>query len=34
MDDRYFMKDVNECIGDICRAGSSKFSTLYLTSGF
>jgi hypothetical protein len=33
MDERYSMKDVNECIGDIVRAGSSIFSSLDLTSG-
>ena len=34
MDDKYTMKDVTECIGEIGRAGSSIFSTLDLTSGF
>ena len=33
-DDRYTMKDVSECIGDIGRAGSHIFSTLDLTAGF
>ena len=34
MDDKYSMKDVSECIGDIGRAGSTIFSTMDLTSGF
>jgi hypothetical protein len=34
MDDRCSMKEVNESIGDIGRAGSTIFSTLDLTSGF
>jgi len=34
LDDKYCMKDVNECIGEIGRAGSTIFSTLDLTSGF
>jgi len=32
--DKYSMKEINECIGDIFRANSSIFSTLDLTSGF
>jgi Reverse transcriptase (RNA-dependent DNA polymerase) len=28
------MKEISECIGDICRANSSIFTTLDLTSGF
>jgi len=34
LDDRYNMKDVSECIGEIGRAGSHIFSTMDLTSGF
>ena len=34
LDDRYNMKDVGECIGEIGRAGSTIFSTMDLTSGF
>jgi hypothetical protein len=34
MDDRYSIKDVNEFIGDIGRAGSLIFSNLDLASGF
>ncbi len=34
LDDRYTMKDVEECIGEIGRAGSTIFSTMDLTSGF
>jgi hypothetical protein len=33
-DDLYSMKTINECIGDIGRAGSTIFSTLDLTYGF
>jgi hypothetical protein len=32
--DKYSMKEINKCIGDIGRANSSIFSTLDLTSGF
>jgi hypothetical protein len=32
--DKYSMKEITECIGDIGRANSTIFSTLYLTSGF
>jgi len=32
--DKYSMKEINECIGDIGRANSSIFTTLDLTSGF
>jgi len=33
-DDRYCMKDINECIDNIGRARSSIFSTMDLTHGF
>jgi hypothetical protein len=32
--DKYSMKTVEECIGDIGRSGSTIFSTLDLSSGF
>ncbi len=32
--DKYSMKEITECIGSICRANSSIFTTLDLTSGF
>jgi hypothetical protein len=32
--DKYSMKDVQECISVICRAGLTIFTTLDLTSGF
>ena len=32
--DKYSMKEISECIGDIGRAGSTIFTTLDLTSGF
>jgi hypothetical protein len=32
--DKYSMKEITECIGDICQANSRIFSTLDLTSGF
>jgi hypothetical protein len=34
MVDKYSMRDVQECIDKIGRAGSSFFSSIYLTSGF
>jgi len=34
LEDRYTMKDVGECIGEIGRAGSTIFSLMDLTSGF
>jgi hypothetical protein len=32
--DKYSMKDVSECIGEIGRSGSTIFSTIDLTGGF
>jgi hypothetical protein len=32
--DKYLMKEINKCIGDIGRAKSTIFTTLDLTSGF
>jgi len=32
--DKYSMKEITECIGDIGLANSTIFSTLDLTSGF
>jgi hypothetical protein len=32
--DKYSMKEIMECIGDIGRGNSTIFSTLVLTSGF
>jgi hypothetical protein len=32
--DKYSMKDVSECIGEIGRSGSTIFSTIDLTAGF
>jgi Reverse transcriptase (RNA-dependent DNA polymerase)/RNase H-like domain found in reverse transcriptase/gag-polyprotein putative aspartyl protease len=32
--DKYSMKDVQECVGEIGRSGSTIFSTIDLTSGF
>jgi len=32
--DKYSMKEINECIGNIGRANSSIFSMLDLTTGF
>ncbi|MGI9161329.1 MAG: reverse transcriptase domain-containing protein, partial [Mycobacterium sp.] len=34
LEDRYTMKDVGECIGEIGKAGSTIFSTMDLTWGF
>ena len=34
MVDKYSMKDVSECIGEIGRSNSTIFSTLDLTAGF
>ena len=33
-EDKYSMKDINECIGEIGRAGSTIFTTIDLTAGF
>jgi hypothetical protein len=32
--DKYSMKDVSECIGEIGQSGSTIFSTIDLTAGF
>jgi hypothetical protein len=32
--DKYLIKEITECIGDIGRANSTIFTTLDLTSGF
>ncbi len=32
--DKYSMKEINKCIGDIGRAKSTHFTTSDLTSGF
>ena len=32
--DKYCMRDVTECVGEIGRSGSTIFSTLDLTTGF